>query len=279
MEKTIKSNQIILTNAVNFCPRQSVECGQMFRYKPERIGYTVYSTDKRCCVYEDGSSVIIETSDVGYFNNYFDLSTDYGAIVETLSGYDELKESVEYGNGIRIFKQDLFETIISFIISANNHIPRIKSIIERICEAVGQKIDDYYAFPTLENLSDLTTEDFAKMGAGYRSRYLFETVQILQTSNVLSELTSANDDELIHKKLLSLQGVGEKVANCISLFGLAVTGSFPVDTWIFKTLGTKDLDTPDKVRRYHQCRYGSLAGYAQQYLFWKARNKRYYQGE
>jgi len=272
MEKNIESNRIILTNAVNFCPRQSIECGQMFRYRAEKGGYTVYSADKLCFVYEDGGSVIIETADTAYFDNFFDFNTDYGIITQMLSRYDELKESVDYGKGIRIFKQDLFETIISFIISANNHIPRIRSIIERICEIAGQKIDDYYAFPTLENLSRLAEDDFAKIGAGYRARYLVDTVRILHETDILSALISINNNALIHKNLLLLQGVGDKVANCIALFGLAVTASFPVDTWIFKTLGTEELNTPDKVRRYYQNRYGNLAGYAQQYLFWKARN-------
>jgi len=246
----------------------------MFRYKAERGGYTVYSADKRCFVYKDGVSVIIETTDTSYFDSFFDLDRDYGSITNTLSSYDELRDSVLFGNGIRIFKQNLFETIISFIISANNHIPRIRNIIERICEAAGQRIDGYYTFPSPESLSCLTADDFVKTGAGYRARYLAETAGVLAKTDILSQLASANNDTLIHKKLLALQGVGDKVASCIALFGLAVTGSFPVDTWIFKTLGTEELDTPDKVRRYYQNRYGDLAGYAQQYLFWKARNKK-----
>ncbi|MCL2370671.1 MAG: 8-oxoguanine DNA glycosylase [Firmicutes bacterium] len=271
MKKIVESNKIILTNPTNFCPHQSIECGQMFRFRVTQDGrYTVYSGDKRCFVYSDGDNVVIETADTDYFANYFDFGRDYGAIVSTLSGYDELRSSVECGKGIRIFKQDLFETIISFIISANNHIPRIKSIIERICEAAGQKIDDYYAFPTPENLSRLTVEDFAKIGAGYRARYLAETSKVLAKTDMLQELAQANDKQ-VHKKLLSLQGIGEKVANCIGLFGLGITNSFPVDTWIFKTLSSDELNTPDKVRRYYQNRYGDLAGFAQQYLFWNVR--------
>ena len=266
-------DKIIIAEPTNFCPYQSIECGQMFRYKANsKDHYTVYSKDKRCFVYKDNDAVIIETSDTAYFVNFFDLERDYGVIADRLIGYDELSGCVEYGKGIRIFKQDLFETIISFIISANNHIPRIKSIIERICEAVGQKIGDYYAFPTPQELCRLTESDFVKMGAGYRARYLANTAKVLAESDILIQLARCNDGKEAHKILMSLQGVGDKVANCISLFGLGITNSFPVDTWIFRTLGSSQLNTPDKVRRYYQDRYGDLAGFAQQYLFFYARS-------
>ena len=274
MLKIIEKKRIVLKNAVHFDPRAAIECGQMFRYRASLGGYAVNSKDRACFVCKDGDTVVIETGDTGYFDSYFDLGTDYGVITRTLGEFPELAECVEYGKGIRIFRQDLFETVISFIISANNHIPRIKGIIERICEAAGRRTEDgVYAFPTSEELARLTTDDFANLGAGYRAQYLAQTADDLTRTDILSRISGA-DTAQVYRLLGSLKGVGPKVAHCIALFGLGITDSFPVDTWIFKALGNKELDTPDKVRLYYQERYGALAGYAQQYIFYYNRERK-----
>ena len=271
MQKITEKGKITLHNAAHFDPRAAIECGQMFRYKRERDGYLLHSKDKLCHVRKDGGTVIIETDDTDYFGGYFDLGTDYGAITAALGGFAELSECVRYGKGIRIFRQDLFETVISFIVSANNHIPRIKGIIERICEAAGRRLaDGVYAFPEPCELARLTAADFAAIGAGYRAPYLAQTARDLAETDILGRIKRA-DTARKYKLLSTLKGVGPKVAHCIALFGLGVTDSFPVDTWIFKALGGGELDTPDKVRRHYQERYGALAGYAQQYIFFHNR--------
>ncbi|MCH5164628.1 MAG: 8-oxoguanine DNA glycosylase [Clostridiales bacterium] len=243
-------------------------CGQTFRFVKTDSGYDVFSGEYKCSVSGDK----IGTDMPEYFVNYFDLDTDYNELMSTLSKFDELKSSLEFGKGIRILRQNLFEVIISFIISANNNIPRIKGIIERICAYSGRDMGGYYAFPTPQQLVRVTKDEFRSLGAGFRDAYLSKSAQILAETDFMDRLLKANTEEAT-KLLLSLPGVGPKVADCILLFGLRKWDSFPVDTWIFKQCSTEELNTPNKVREFYLSRYGSLAGLAQQYIFYGAREK------
>ena len=243
-------------------------CGQTFRFVKTDRGFDVFSGSHKCSV---GGNEIV-TDDTDYFAEYFDLGTDYDKLMGRLSGFDELKENLEFGKGIRILHQDLFEVIIDFIISANNNIPRIKGIIERICSFCGTDMGGYHAFPTPEQLARVTKEEFRMLGAGFRDAYLSKSSKILYETDFLDKLKAA-DTATANKMLLSLPGVGPKVADCIMLFGLRKWDCFPVDTWIFKQCRTAELDTPAKVREYYLNRYGSLAGLAQQYIFYGAREK------
>lgn len=254
----------------NFDARATVECGQVFRFENNGGIYEIVSSDKKCLLETKGEYTYLYTEYGEYFHNYFDLDRDYGQIVDALSGFPELSEAVKIGKGIRILNQDLFETIISFIISANNNIPRIKKIIERLCRLCGRKIGDYYAFPDLCAAAKLSFEDWQTIGAGFRDKYLFETVRILKNTSFLEKLSRADTDEAT-ELLLTLPGVGPKVADCILLFGLHRTDSYPVDTWIFKSCRTDELNTTKAVHKYYRERYGELAGYAQQYVFYAAR--------
>ena len=179
---------------------------------------------------------------------------------------------MEFGKGIRLLRQDFFETIISFIISANNNIPRIKGIIERLCTLAGDKKDGYYAFPTPQRLSLVSEKSLRDIGAGFRDKYIFRTTQIITSTDILKRIASS-DTEQARKLLLTLPGVGPKVADCILLFGLRRFDCFPVDTWMMKRCKTDELDTPQKVRDYYLNRYGEYAGPAQQYIFYGAREK------
>lgn len=273
MEIEKRENSIIIDDYSGlFDIEKTLECGQVFRFfKNSQQNYDVISTDKHCNIYRKEDQVIIKTDFVEYFYKYFDLFTDYDIINKGLKSFSELNGKIESGRGIRILNQDLFETIISFIISANNNIPRIKGIIEKICLNYGQKLDFRYAFPTLEQFSNITEQEFRSYGAGFRAPYLYQTAQVLKDKSFLLDLKSANDNDAL-KKLLTLKGVGPKVANCIMFFALNRTNSYPVDTWIFKANRTEELDTVQKVSEYYSKRYGNLAGYAQQYIFYSARN-------
>ena len=249
---------------------QSITCGQVFRYKQiSQNEFELISRDKICYLYQNGNEVTIKSDDIEYFKNYFDLSTDYDKITTKLSTFDELKEKVEYGKGIRIFKQDFVETVISFIISANNNIKRIQKIIEKICEKVGEKKNGYYAFPTIKQLQTLSVEQLKELGLGYRAQYLYDTCRMEEE---IAQIQTQPTQQAI-KSLLKLKGIGPKVANCILLFGLNRTDSYPVDTWIFKANKTEELNTEKKVYEHYQKRYGNYAGYAQQYVFFFAREK------
>lgn len=258
------------------CPREMLDikrtlgCGQLFRYFPAPdSSFTVASADKTCRLYYEGDFTVIETDEPEYFYRYFDFDTDYSQIVEKLSGFDELKECLSCSAGLRILRQEPFETAVSFIISANNNIKRIQGIIERLC-ARFYTGDEIAPFPAREQFITLTPDDYRAMGCGFRSEYLYDSVPKLN-GDYLNNIGALPQAEA-RKELCKLMGVGPKVAECIMLFAYKMTGSFPVDTWIFKACATSELTTPQSVCEYYSDRYGSLAGYAQQYIFEYMRN-------
>lgn len=223
-------------------------------------------------IYVDGYATI-ETVDTDYFVKYFDLNRDYGEIKRRLLGFPCMKEAIGYGYGVRILNQDPTEMIISFIISANNNIPRIQGIIERMCRTSGVPIgEEGFAFPTLEDLSRRDREYFTSIGAGYRADYLVKSVDALYHG--FADDVEGLDTPSARKKLMQLTGVGRKVADCILLFGYHREDVFPVDTWIEKVylrLFGESRASParkaDELAEY----FGDLSGYAQQYLFYHAR--------
>ena len=166
-------------------------------------------------------------------------------------------------------------SIISFIISANNNIPRIKQIIENICKSYGENMGDYYAFPTLDRLVTIPEEFFTNIKCGYRDKYLYKTIQMLKDID-LDYLDTLPTLEL-KKELMKLQGVGSKVADCIMLYGFHRLDVFPTDTWIKKVYVDfcGGVGTDEKiVRSYFVNRYEELSGYAQQYLFYNKRSSK-----
>lgn len=263
---------IEVLSASDFDIKQTLECGQVFRYKVRDFGYTVYSSNQKADIYCQNGCTKIFCKDKKYFINYFDFCTNYAKIKSSLSVYPYLKPAIEYGNGIRILKGDLLEIIIEFIISQNNNIPRIKTIIEKICESYGKNMGDYFAFPTLSSLKSIPLEFFKKIGCGYRDKYLFDTIsclsyEYLDNLKLMSTIDARNS-------LLKLKGVGKKVADCILLFGLHKTDVFPTDTWIVKAY-CKYYNSNESDAKKISCKleseFGELSGYAQQYLFYQMR--------
>lgn len=251
---------------------ETLECGQVFRFKFVQNHYEVYSLSHKACLYCQEGGVKIVAKDKKYFINYFDFCTRYDRIKSKLGKNPMLKSAIEYGKGIRILNSDPLEMIISFIISQNNNIPRIKSIIEKICEGYGENMGDYYAFPVLSQLKQIPIEFFRKIGAGYRDKYLFDTIQFIDEKYI--EGIKAMDTENARKELMKLKGVGRKVADCILLFGFHKTDVFPTDTWIVqayqKIYGDNLMDAV-KISKKLLGEFGDLAGYAQQYLYYYMR--------
>ena len=271
---TIKNNTIYITDLRDFNIQHILECGQVFRFKKVGFGYEVYSLYHKAVI-NCQKSVKIECDDANYFVKYFDLQNNYGIIKHTLEQNSLLKEAIKYGYGIRILKQDPLETIISFIISANNNIPRIKNIIENICAHYGKNMGDYYAFPTLEELKLIPLDFFRKIGCGYRSEYLFETIKMIGESFDLEKVNTLSTVEA-EKYLCTLKGVGPKVANCILLFGYGKTDVFPTDTWI-KKVYAENFNGKSKnanvIKQFFIDMFGNLSGFAQQYLFYSKRER------
>lgn len=213
---------------------------------------------------------------------YFDLKRDYKKIKEELSKIDEnMKTSIEYGKGIRILNQDLWETIISFIISANNNIPRIKGIIEKLSKKYGKELEfegkKYYTFPTPKELENVTVEDYRSLGLGFRDIRLYETTKMILEKKVdLQELRKNPNTFEVREKLLILSGVGPKVADCILLFSdLKRFEVFPIDVWVRRVMNDLYIKNPDEtkvskkqIEKIANEKFGNLAGLAQQYLFY-----------
>lgn len=259
----------------DFDIRHILECGQIFRFEERDFGYTVYTLSQKADVYCQKDCSKIYCKDKKYFINYFDLNTNYAKIKLDLKDRYDLSYEVTFGKGIRILKQNPIEMIISFIISANNNIPRIKQIIERICKNYGTKMGTYYAFPTLEQLSNISELDFRNMGCGYRSGYLVSTIKALHTFKYDNLFCMSSDDA--RKQLMNLKGVGRKVADCILLFGFGKTDVFPTDTWIVKAYQDKfgdNLSNPKEISKFFTKLYGNLSGYAQQYMFYAKRENK-----
>ena len=195
-----------------------------------------------------------------------------------------MKKSIEYGSGIRILNQYLWEAIISFIISANNNIPRIKGIIEKIAKQYGKEIiwngTSYYTFPTPAELSKASVEDLRKLGLGFRDKRVFETCKMILEKKVdLEELENMDNSEKIREKLLTLPGVGPKVADCIMLFSLKRFDVFPIDVWVRRVMNELYIKNEDEtkvnkkqIEALAKQKYKNLAGIAQQYLFYYKRD-------
>lgn len=279
-------NKIILKGQTSFVPSHIFECGQAFRWK--KLDEEAYRFIFRDMVLEaratdDAIEIIGDFRDEKDILNYFDLNTDYDTIKNMLSANDEvIRKAIDFGGGMRILKQDPFEAYISFIISANNQIKNIKNTIKKLSQMYGEKLnnpfdeEEYYAFPSPAALSSAKPEDIKEHArAGFRSERIVIASKMVQEGIIdFEELKERSVDD-IRKTLLEVPGIGEKVFQCILLFGLGRTDSFPVDVWVKRVMEelyyggeerNKKLIQEDGMRRF-----GDLSGYAQQYLFYYMR--------
>ena len=286
-------DKIEIFSLEEFNINQILDCGQIFRYLIADKKAIVISKNHFASVFTDKNKVEIITKDVDYFEHFFDLKTKYTDIKEQLKKDNFLRPCCEFGYGIRLLKQDLFEMIVSFIVSANNNIKRIKNSLNYLSKHFGDKIilnEDYkefllkdkvglveyengryfyYAFPTLKQLKNATVEDYINAGLGYRAEQMHKTIQGLIQEDI-DNFTSLSLEQQF-KFLLALKGVGEKVANCVMLFTGLNMKSFPVDTWINKVYNAlTNTNTTDrkKIEKELTSRYNELSGYAQQYFFY-----------
>lgn len=271
---------IKIQDSAYFNPKSIFECGQMFRYMPTCNGaYRIVSAAHMAIVEPKGNGYEIQSTNDNYFTHYFDLQRDYTDICEKLAFNEQMVKALEFGRGIRILAQNKFETLISFIISSNNHIPRIKGIIERLSTALGERKHfygfDYFAFPTAEALASKSEDYFISQGLGYRARYILETAKKISQGFDLEELTALSTRDA-RKELCSLMGVGSKVADCILLFAYGKYDVFPVDTWMEKVYYDyfdKNKLSAKQISDYFVNIFGCLSGFAQQYLFYYKREQ------
>ena len=269
-----------LTDLPDFELAHIFECGQCFRWKKqnqnEYVGVVkngVIAIEKK----KNGYGVESEGLSEEEIREYFDLNQDYSAIKKQLCREDQyLKLASEYGYGIRILNQDPWETLISFIISAANNIPRISKTIENLANAYGKKIffhgKEYFLFPTPEELSKASIQELRMLNLGFRDKYVREATSLVLEKKIDLKEISNLPYLSAKKELLKISGVGEKVADCILLFSMKKKEAFPVDTWIKKVMLELYVDTGNtkKITKYAEEKFGEYAGIAQQYLFyWK----------
>ena len=276
MKYEIEKNSIKIYSKDEFNPQHILECGQVFCYKKEEEKYIVFPQDKYAEIEEKTDFYeikVLKNQDLDYFIDFFDLNTDYKTIKNDLSKFEIMQQPLKFGYGIRILNQDLFETLISFIISANNNIKRITLIINNLRGELGEKVyKDVYSFPTFDKLLSCDEDFFKKMGAGYRANYLYKVLRQISIKD-LEEMKGLSTNEL-QNKLISLSGIGPKVADCIMLFGCHRGDVFPVDTWIHQMYNQYYflLDNRNVIRNNLVSQFGEMSGYAQQYLFYFQRS-------
>lgn len=263
---------IRILDSSSFNPQHILECGQVFCYDKQGDDYICYPKDMFAHITKNGNGYLIKTQFPNFFVEYFDLDKDYNQIKKDLSCYQIMKKPLEFGYGIRILNQDLFETLISFIISANNNIKRIKNILLNLRKSIGEKNANGYAFPTHEKMLSQSEEFFKGLGMGYRSSYIFKVLRQIDCEKL--EEWRKLDSQSLRKKLIALAGVGPKVADCVMLFGYHRQDVFPVDTWIEQMYNANFPPLKNRLKISDELtkKFGKFSGYAQQYLFFYQRS-------
>lgn len=275
---------------------KTFECGQAFRWRKidgaaAESGYEGVAAGRYLRALQLSGEVVLETSQAEYesfWKTYFDLETDYAAIEQVLLERDPslaMACAADFGRGIRILRQDSWEMLITFILSGNNNIPRIKGSIEALSDRFGSEValagsacgtrEKMKGFPAPEVLAGLGLDAYRQAGAGYRDQYLLSTAQKVASGEADLEAWGRLDDTALLKALLALPGVGEKVASCIMLFGYGRRAAFPVDTWVAKMMRKLYFSheaSAREIKAFAEARFGDQAGYAQQLLFHWGRN-------
>ena len=280
LKAEFKNDNVYITGVQDFDLEQTFMCGQCFRWnKTSENSYTGVACGKVLKISLIDDNIVLHGTTPNDYHNiwekYFDLPRNYAEIKKALAVDEVMEKAIGAGSGIRILKQDIWETIISFIISASNNIPRIKKIITALCENFGEPLTDgFFSFPSPEKLRGITIQDLAPIRAGFRAKYIVDAVNKINSGEVNIFSLDSLDTESAKKELLKINGVGNKVADCILLFALGRMEVFPVDVWINNTMCKLYPDrctTILSVRTAGREIFGNYCGIAQQYLFYYAR--------
>lgn len=270
MKIVIKDNNIELHEIKNFVLSETLDCGQAFRWsETEKDIWQGVAFGKFLKIgSKDNIITFFDTTKEDFeliWKDYFDLDRNYSEILSVLSGNEVLKIAGEFAGGIRILRQEPWEALCSFIISQNNNIPRIKGIVERLCENFGEKINDgVYSFPTAEKIATLTLEDLVVLRSGFRAKYILDAAKKIASGEIVLDSLRDMSLDSARSELIKIYGVGEKVADCTLLFGLSHIDAFPKDVWIKRAVEKLFGGVlPECTKGYE--------GIAQQYIFHYAR--------
>lgn len=288
MKVEAKDNNVYILEADDFVVSQTLECGQCFHFKKlAENDYALVHLNKLLHIKEeDGVITLFDTSLEEYediWKKYFDFENDYGKIKERLLNMDDkLKTAMDEMYGVRILNQDFFETLISFIISQNKQIPHIKQIVAVLSEKYGRYLGEiqgehFYAFPTPKELEKVSLDELYACKTGFRAPYIYDAVHKVCDGEISGTELMAMDDVQCHDSLVSIKGVGDKVANCVMLFSLGKRSSFPVDVWIKRIVENMYFEREAKkeeISAFAKEHFGEYGGYAQQYLFYYGRENK-----
>jgi N-glycosylase/DNA lyase len=280
---TQKGTSVRVEGVRDFDPVHIFECGQCFRWYREPDGtYTGVVRGRAANVsYKPGvltlDNVTAEDFKLIWFD-YFDLGRDYGEIKKAVSIDPIMEKAVEFGSGIRLLRQEPWEALLSFILSANNRIPRIMSIISQLSKLFGKEIEyggrTFYSFPDARSLSGCSLEQIMECRAGYRCEYIHTTAAEVTAKGYDHERLTEMETDEARKELLRFKGVGNKVADCALLYGGIKYDVFPVDVWVKRVMEElyfkREAGFPE-IQRFASEKFGQYAGFAQQYLFYYAR--------
>ncbi len=279
MRTEIKDGAIHITGVNCFDMARSACCGQAFRWKSSGDGWFGVAGERGVLITQQEDELTISPGtdeDIGFWLNYLDLYRDYQAIEAQVAMDRVLSPCLGYASGIHIFNQAPFETLISFIISANNNIKRITGIVERLCQLAGHRVEGkipYYTFPEPEAIAALSEQQLTGIGAGYRAPYIKKSAGMVAAGYDLQRLRNM-DTPSARKELLSFPGVGPKVADCILLFSLGHTDAFPLDVWMKRAMRLMYFEGREPGKREMEQQIALLgpnSGILQQYIFHYAR--------
>lgn len=289
-----KDKNLVLEDVRDFYITDILECGQCFHFaKLDNADYELLAHGKylhikqfgKCEEFPKGGVVLYDTSKEDYdtvWCKYFDMDNDYSLIKNSVIAADErLTDAVNEKQGIRILNQDFFEILISFIISQNKQIPHIKQIVHTISERYGDEIilasgRKVYTFPNADKLYKVTEDELRECKVGFRAPYIRSAVEKIYSGEINEKELRGMSADAAREKLMTIKGVGEKVANCVLLFGLGFTNAFPVDVWMKRIMEYMYFGEDTKkevIEQFAYEKFGENAGYAQQYLFHYGREK------
>lgn len=268
----------------HFSLEQTLECGQCFRWKKiEKGRYKVFAGEKKAVLAQTAEGICfsepVSSEDFAFWYHYFDMKRDYASIQAEISKDSYMEKAIAFGRGIHILQQPFFETLISFIVSQNNHIPRIQGILERIAKTYGRPLGgEDFTFPTAEDLLFVTEEDFRQLGCGFRGKYLQDAVKKVAEGQIQEEHLRQLPAKEAQKALMEIYGVGQKVADCVLLFSLGKWEVFPADVWIRRVMSEIYFEgteiSPVELQEEAERRFGVYRGLAQQYLFYYGRSQK-----
>lgn len=272
MQYTIQNNCIIYTDVADYDLHQTFLCGQAFRFDEYKDGFKGFIGDHLCYITLTGEKLTVEffygtptDADAVAIGQFLSLDMDYAALKKQFAQDEKLAQAIKFAPGIRVLNQHFFETLITFIISQNNNIPRIKKLCDALSQRYGTKVGDSFAFPTAQQLAQVSEEDYREMRFGFRAKYLADAVAKVLDGTVDEAVVKSLDYPAAQQYLMQISGVGPKVADCVLLFSCRQYSSVPKDVWIKRAMAQLYPDG------FPDCCIG-YQGIAQQYIFHWARH-------